>query len=277
MAGTGAKPPVSSWAPHNTHPHILTLKPGKEQRRLYRCSKCEYWNDRFSHTQMHYARIHKRQGRALPGKRKYSCPWAEESAARRRLEPPQAGPPAALAEFGAAPGEQAGMRVFTFGSYVFQDEGTGLVHSTHPQRAAAAAAGNDLCSPAKNWDEPAWDPLDAAGVGRCSAEKNWDEPGWDPLDAAGVGLCSAEKNSDEPEWDPLDAAGDDLCFLIPSFCLWKWEQFDVAEIYGQELELWLRAHNTNAARPCDAAHTRQRSRMRETMKATRVHFYPLCK
>ena len=59
--------PGSKWVVHNSHPHILTCWQGSaaSKRRLFRCSACEYWNDRLYHTKMHYNRIHVQQGTIL--------------------------------------------------------------------------------------------------------------------------------------------------------------------------------------------------------------------
>ena len=59
--------PGSKWVVHKSHPHILTCWQGSaaSKRRLFRCSACEYWNDRFYHTKMHYNRIHVQQGTIL--------------------------------------------------------------------------------------------------------------------------------------------------------------------------------------------------------------------
>lgn len=58
-----------NWTPCENRPELLTFHDG--QKRWFHCSKCEYWNDRLYHTKMHYERIHVKQGRSMPRKRKY--------------------------------------------------------------------------------------------------------------------------------------------------------------------------------------------------------------
>ena len=58
-----------NWTPCENRPELLVYHDGK--KRWFHCSKCEYWNDRLYHTKMHYERIHVKQGRSMPRKRKY--------------------------------------------------------------------------------------------------------------------------------------------------------------------------------------------------------------
>ncbi|KAJ1482167.1 hypothetical protein T484DRAFT_2678907 [Baffinella frigidus] len=40
-------------------------------KRWYHCRECDYFNDRLYHCQMHYERIHVKEGKAIARKRKY--------------------------------------------------------------------------------------------------------------------------------------------------------------------------------------------------------------
>ena len=76
-----SKHPDSSkwdWTPCENRPELLTYHDGK--KRWFHCSKCEYWNDRLYHTKMHYERIHVKQGRSMPRKRKYVDPGEAQDA-----------------------------------------------------------------------------------------------------------------------------------------------------------------------------------------------------
>lgn len=48
--------------------------------------------------------------------------------------------------------------------------------------------------------------------------------------------------------DLAPRAGIDLGFLMPGYSVWEWENFDLPEIIGSEVERCLHWHNLNAAR-----------------------------
>jgi hypothetical protein len=50
------------------------------------------------------------------------------------------------------------------------------------------------------------------------------------------------------------SAGEDLDFLMPTYSLWKWEQFDTPELYVSQLAHWLCIHNIAVKHPYDAVH-----------------------
>jgi len=52
------------------HEGLLTLHDGA--KRWYHCAVCDYRNDRLYHSKMHYMRIHVKNGKSMPRKRKYA-------------------------------------------------------------------------------------------------------------------------------------------------------------------------------------------------------------
>jgi hypothetical protein len=217
----------SPWVAHHTHPYLLTRHHGGI--RWFRCSKCEYWNDRFYHAKMHYERIHVNQGRCMPSRRKYRA-----EAAPRSATPPRkrkcAAPRDAIDGKStlprkrkcAAPGDGVDgkstlplARVFTFGSPFFQDEGPGLL-------------------------------FDAAGMRAFEL----------PLFAEDR-LSSAAAPA---------AEDDDLGYLMPGYRLWDWEKFDLSDLVAGELEHWLCVHNKSTTQPPDAVH-REAEMLLELMRA----------
>lgn len=60
---------AKDWAwEESCHEGLLTFHDGK--KRWYHCTTCQYFNDRLYHSKMHYERIHVRQGKSMPRKRK---------------------------------------------------------------------------------------------------------------------------------------------------------------------------------------------------------------
>jgi len=42
-----------------------------KQKKIYKCLKCSYKNDRYNHTKMHFLRIHINNGKPVKNKRKF--------------------------------------------------------------------------------------------------------------------------------------------------------------------------------------------------------------
>jgi len=68
----------SEWA-KSDHDGLLTLHDGT--KRWYHCELCEYRNDRLYHSKMHFLRIHVKNGKSMPNKRKYSDKTADSGQA----------------------------------------------------------------------------------------------------------------------------------------------------------------------------------------------------
>ncbi len=267
--------PGSKWVVHKSHPHILTCWQGSaaSKRRLFRCSACEYWNDRFCHTKMHYKRIHVQQGNAVPKRRKYAAAWAEGVPLIARRTP--AHKAAATAE--RSKHERPPSRE-TFAELKRSDrkrtpsaKAPPACDPTppkkrrggHTQRAAAGGEAAQVRLPRTR----------VFTFGSFSIERSisFEDQGWGKYDAAGDGAaedqgggflrgdagdCAAEDQSGGllREGAGEASAGEDLDFLMPTYSLWKWEQFDTPELYASQLTHWLCTHNIAVKRPYDAVH-----------------------
>jgi hypothetical protein len=79
---------VSDWAwEMSEHEGLLTFHDGR--KRWYHCQNCEYHNDRLYHSKMHFERIHVKNGKSMPRKRKYpnssNVPVSEGGSAPKAL------------------------------------------------------------------------------------------------------------------------------------------------------------------------------------------------
>jgi len=220
---------------------------------------------------MHYKRIHVQQGNAVPKRRKYAAAWAEGVPLIARRTP--AHKAAATAE--RSKHERPPSRE-TFAELKRSDrkrtpsaKAPPACDPTppkkrrggHTQRAAAGGEAAQVRLPRTR----------VFTFGSFSIERSisFEDQGWGKYDAAGDGAaedqgggflrgdagdCAAEDQSLLREGAGEASAGEDLDFLMPTYSLWKWEQFDTPELYASQLTHWLCTHNIAVKRPYDAVH-----------------------
>ena len=101
-ASSKSPAPGGEWV-KSDHDGLLTHHDGT--KRWYHCELCEYRNDRLYHSKMHYFRIHVKNGKSMPNKRKYSerAAGAGEAATVPAPRAPAQSAPFALALNGQTP------------------------------------------------------------------------------------------------------------------------------------------------------------------------------
>ena len=122
----------SQWATSD-HEGLLTLHDGN--KRWYHCERCEYRNDRLYHSKMHFQRIHVKNGKSMPRKRKY----VDGSAGTAPAPLPSAPTPRSTGRAGPSGEEPRSAEVLGVKSAVTPKRSGKMSASTPPRQAGSPA------------------------------------------------------------------------------------------------------------------------------------------